>query len=92
MKELVASPDEIQSELNYSSEADSFFLNQIDVIKEKQPNKREDMAIHRKIRGKLLSIILRKKIKTKQHMPVVIKAIGQESPVSKSLLSIGCFK
>jgi len=76
---------------NYSSE-DSSFLNQIDVIKEKQPNKREDMAIHRKIRGNLLSINLRKKMKIKPHMPVMIKAIGQESLVSKSLSSIGCFK
>ena len=50
---------------NYSSEADSFFLNQIDVIKEKQPNKRKDMAIQQENPWKLLSISLRKKIKIK---------------------------
>jgi len=50
------------------------------------------MPIQRKERGKLLSMILKKKIKMKKHIPVVKNPIGQESPVSKFLSRIGCFK
>jgi len=92
MKEVAAFSNELRLKQHYYSEADFFFLIKIDVINQRQPNKREDAPIHRNIRGKLLSISLRKKIKIKQLMPVVIKAIGQGPSVSKSLSSIGCVK
>jgi hypothetical protein len=62
----------------------------VDLTKERQPNTREAMPIQRKKRGKLSSMNLKKTMKTKKHMLVVKKAIGQESPVSKSLSRIGC--
>jgi hypothetical protein len=92
MREVTAFSNEVRLKRHYYSEADFSFFIKIDVIKQRQPNKREDAPIHRNIRGNVLSISLRKKIKIKQLMPVVIKAIGQRPPVSKSLSSIGYVK
>jgi hypothetical protein len=52
---------------------------------------KDAMPIQRKKPGKLSSMTLKKKINMRKHTLVVKKAIGQESPVSKSLSRIGCF-